>query len=85
MILPLMRPAIVIVAVLRAIASLNAFAQIYAATEGGPGTATQILNMYIYNTAFVGLSIGYGATLATVQLAITLGVAIFFFRIRRAQ
>ena len=84
-ILPLMRPAIVIVAVLRAIASLNAFAQIYAATEGGPGTATQILNMYIYNTAFVGLSIGYGATLATVQLAITLGVAIFFFRIRRAR
>lgn len=84
-ILPLMVPAIVIVALLRAIASLNAFAQIYAATEGGPGTATQILNLYIYNTAFVGLSIGYGSALGTVQLLITAGVALLFFRMRRAR
>ena len=84
-ILPLMRPAIAIVVILRTIASLNAFAQIYAATEGGPGTATQILNMYIYNTAFVGLSIGYGATLGTVQLIITVGVAILFFHVRRTR
>jgi multiple sugar transport system permease protein len=81
-ILPLMVPAIVIVAILRAIAALNAFAQIYAATEGGPGTATQILNLYIYNTAFVGLSIGYGSALGTVQLLITAAVALLFFRIR---
>ncbi len=84
-ILPLIRPAIVIVAILRLIATLNAFPQIYAATEGGPGTATQILNLYIYNTAFVGLSIGYGATLGTVQLVITLGVAILFFSMRRGR
>jgi len=81
-ILPLMLPAIVIVAILRTIAALNAFAQIYAATEGGPGTATQILNLYIHNTAFVGLSIGYGSALGAVQLLITVGVALLFFRFR---
>lgn len=84
-VLPLVRPAIVIVAILRMIATLNAFPQIYAATEGGPGTATQILNLYIYSTAFVGLSIGYGSTLGTVQLVITLGVAILFFSMRRGR
>ena len=81
-ILPLMAPAIVIVAILRTIAALNAFAAIYAATEGGPGTATQILNLYIHNTAFVGLSIGYGSALGTVQLLITVVVALLFFRFR---
>ena len=51
--LPLIRPAIVIVIIMRAMIALSAFAAIYAATGGGPGTATQILNLYAYQTSFV--------------------------------
>jgi multiple sugar transport system permease protein len=84
-ILPLMRPAIVIVLILRSIQALNAFAAVYAATGGGPGTATEILNLYTYQTAFVQLSIGYGSALGTVQLLLTLAIAMAFFRIRRSE
>ena len=84
-ILPLVRPAIVIVVILRTIVALNAFGAIYAATGGGPGLATEILNLYVYETSFVTLSVGYGAALGTTQLLITVAVALVFFRIRRAH
>ncbi len=50
--LPLIRPAIVIVVILRMMTALSAFAAIFAATGGGPGTATEILNLYAYRTSF---------------------------------
>lgn len=83
--LPLIRPAIVIVVILRMMVALSAFAAIYAATGGGPGTATEILNLYAYRTSFQELNLGYGAALAVVLLAITLAVSFLMFRLRRAK
>ena len=70
--LPLIRPAIVIVVILRMMTALSAFAAIFAATGGGPGTATEILNLYAYRTSFTELNLGYGAALAMVLLTLTL-------------
>jgi multiple sugar transport system permease protein len=80
--LPLIRPAIVIVVIMRTMVALSAFAAIFAATGGGPGTATEILNLYAYRTSFSELNLGYGAALAMVLLAITLGVSFVVFRVR---
>ena len=82
--LPLIRPAIVIVVIMRMMIALSAFAAIFAATGGGPGTATEILNLYAYRTSFTELSFGYGAALAMVLLVITLLVSFLMFRLRRA-
>ncbi|MBA3504551.1 MAG: sugar ABC transporter permease, partial [Betaproteobacteria bacterium] len=49
--LPLIRPALIIVVILRMVVALSAFAAIFAATGGGPGTATEILNLYAYRTS----------------------------------
>jgi multiple sugar transport system permease protein len=83
--LPLIRPAIVVVIIMRTMIALSAFAAIYAATGGGPGTATEILNLYAYRTSFAELNLGYGASLAIVLLAMTLLVSLALFRIRRAR
>ena len=83
--LPLIRPAIVIVVILRMMTALSAFAAIFAATGGGPGTATEILNLYAYRTSFTELNLGYGAALAMVRLAIPLSVSFVRFRVRRAR
>jgi multiple sugar transport system permease protein len=80
--LPLIRPAIVIVVIMRTMIALSAFAAIFAATGGGPGTATEILNLYAYRTSFSELNLGYGASLAVVLLVITLGVSLLMFRVR---
>jgi len=83
--LPLIRPAIIMVVILRMMTALSAFAAIYAATGGGPGSATEILNLYAYRTSFVELNLGYGSALAMVLLSITLGVSWLMFRLRRAR
>jgi multiple sugar transport system permease protein len=83
--LPLIRPAIVMVVILRLMTALSAFAAIFAATGGGPGSATEILNLYAYRTSFTELNLGYGASLAVVLMSITLAVSYFMFRLRRAR
>ena len=83
--LPLIRPALVIVVIMRTMIALSAFAAIFAATGGGPGTSTEILNLYAYRTSFSELNLGYGASLAVVLLAITLAVSFVMFRVRRGR
>jgi multiple sugar transport system permease protein len=81
--LPMLRPAILIVATFRTMIALRAFEGIYATTGGGPGTATEILNLYAYRVSFNSLSLGYGAALGTVLLAATAATSGVFFRLRR--
>jgi multiple sugar transport system permease protein len=83
--LPLIRPAIVVVMIMRMMTALSAFAAIFAATGGGPGSATEILNLYAYRTSFAELNIGYGSALAVVLMAITLVISYLMFRMRRAR
>jgi multiple sugar transport system permease protein len=84
-ILPMLRPAIVIVLIFRTMIALRAFAAIFSATGGGPGTATEILNLYAYRVSFNSLDLGYGAALGTVLLFITVGISLIFFRMRRSS
>lgn len=83
--LPLLRPAIVIVIIMRAMISLHAFAAIFAATGGGPGTATEILNLYAFKMSFVELNFGYGSALAVALLLITMAISAVLFHVRTAR
>jgi len=83
--LPMLRPAIFIVVILRTMIALRAFEGIFATTGGGPGTATEILNLYAYRVSFNSLTLGYGAALGTVLLALTSVTSLLFFRLRRAS
>lgn len=83
--LPMLRTTIVIVVILRIMIALRAFDAIYSATGGGPGTATEILNLYAYRTSFTSLRLGYGATLGTVLLVVTALTTLAVYRFRRAQ
>ncbi len=84
-ILPMLRPAIFIVIIFRTMIALRAFAAIFSATGGGPGTATEILNLYAYRVSFNSLDLGYGAALGTILLLITVGISLIFFRMRRTD
>jgi multiple sugar transport system permease protein len=84
-ILPLIRPAVTIVVIIRTMVALRAFAAIFSATGGGPGTATEILNLYAYRVSFNSLNLGYGAALGTLLLLITVGISMVFFRMRKAN
>lgn len=50
--LPLLRPTILIALILRSIDALKTFDIIYVMTTGGPGFASETLNLYAYNLSF---------------------------------
>jgi multiple sugar transport system permease protein len=83
--LPLLRPAIVMVVIMRTMVALTAFAAIFTVTGGGPGTATEILNLYAYRKSFTELSIGYGSALAVALLVVTVAISAVLFAMRRAK
>ncbi len=76
--LPLLRPVILIVTLLKTIFSLKMFDQVVTMTGGGPGRATQTLNYYIYQSGFRNLDMGYASALAYI-LVISLSIFAFLY------
>lgn len=70
--LPLLKPAIILALLLRAMDLVRIFDQIFILTQGGPGTATETVSLYIYRTAFRFSNFGYAAAMSFVLLAATM-------------
>ena len=51
---------------IRLIDALKSFDIIFAITQGGPGSASETINLYLYSVAFVYYDIGYGSAIALV-------------------
>ncbi len=78
-IVPLLRPTLVVALMLRTILAFKVFDQIFTLTGGGPGTATEVISLHIYNVFFVQFRLGYGAFLALV-MALLISVFVIFYR-----
>jgi multiple sugar transport system permease protein len=63
-VLPMLRPATVIVLLLRSTEIFRAFDVVYVLTGGGPGRSTEVLGMLLYRTAFVEGNLGVAAALS---------------------
>lgn len=83
--IPLVRPTIVAAAMLRLIDSLKTFDQIYVTTQGGPGIASQTLNLYIFDQAFQYLNFGYASALLVVLFFVILAGNLLLVTQRRAR
>lgn len=68
-VLPYIRPAIVVAALFRLIDSVKAFPLIYVLTNGGPGQVTEVTNYYAFVQAFNFSYWGYAAAIATMLVA----------------
>jgi multiple sugar transport system permease protein len=68
-VLPYLRPTLVVCALFRLIDSIKAFPLIYVLTNGGPGTATEVTNYYGFVQAFNFSYWGYGSAIATMMVA----------------
>jgi multiple sugar transport system permease protein len=67
--LPYVRPTLVVAGLFRLIDSIKAFPLIYILTNGGPGTATEVTNYYAFVEAFNFSYWGYGSAIATLMVA----------------
>lgn len=83
--LPLLRPSIVVAALFRAIDALKTFDIIFVMTSGGPGNASETINLYLFNVAFSYFDMGYASSIVVIFFALILGVSILAIRLRRTE
>ncbi|HEY3890764.1 MAG TPA: sugar ABC transporter permease [Bradyrhizobium sp.] len=82
--LPLLLPTIVTATILRSVDLLRFFDIIYITTQGGPGDASNTLNIYGFRVGFEFFNIGYASALMLTLTAIVFGVVLAFNRLRGA-
>ncbi len=74
--IPMVKPTIIMAAMLRALEALKAFDTIYVMTKGGPGSATETMNMYAYTVGFEFYRIGYATTISFIfTIVVSLGLS----------
>ncbi len=66
--IPLMLPTILITLALRLVLSFKVFDEVFLLTEGGPGTATEVINFSIYRTFFAEDRVGVGSAMSLLTL-----------------
>ncbi|HEX9277278.1 MAG TPA: sugar ABC transporter permease [Casimicrobiaceae bacterium] len=81
--LPMLRPYIVVAALFRGIDALKTFDSIYVLTRGGPGFASETLNLYIYASAFDYLHMGYSSAMLVVFFVLILALSAALIAVRR--
>lgn len=86
MTLPLLKPYLVAIVLLRAIDAFKVFDTVYILTGGGPGTATEMLTFYAYVAGFRTANYGFTATVAwAIVLTMTVVFLLYLRAFRRVE
>jgi multiple sugar transport system permease protein len=80
---PLITPFLFIAAMVRMIDAVKSFDIIFAMTQGGPGTASETINLYLYNVAFAYYDVGYGSAIAIVFFVLIVMLAAIMLWLRQ--
>ena len=80
---PALTPVVLFNLITGTIAAFQIFAQPYVMTEGGPGDASRFLVLYLYESGFRHLDMGYASAIAWVLFVILLGLSLFLLRTSR--
>jgi multiple sugar transport system permease protein len=81
--LPLVWPFIIVAAVIRGIDALKAFDTIFVISNGGPGTASETLNILLYLQAFSFYDIGYASAIVVVFFVLIMMVTLLMLHFRQ--
>lgn len=79
---PLILPYLMIAVIIRTIDALKSFDIIYVISQGGPGTASETINLYLYLQAFSFLQIGHASAVVVVFFVIILALALILLYAR---
>jgi len=77
-VLPLLKPFLLISLIVDTIATLNLFDLIFILTGGGPMYRTEVMSLYMYHLAFDQGYLGRGSAVSVILLLITLGLVMLY-------
>ena len=81
--LPLVLPFIMVALVIRTIDALKTFDTIFVITQGGPGTASETINIYLYLQAFSFYNMGHASAVVVVFFAIVVACSLALLILRQ--
>jgi multiple sugar transport system permease protein len=76
-------PFIVLATVIRTIDALKAFDTIFVISQGGPGTASETINIFLYLQAFSFYNIGYASAVTIVFFVLIVALAMVLLWLRQ--
>lgn len=82
---PLLKNTNILVLVLSIAYSFRSFTLVYIMTTGGPGYATTVTPLYIYQTAFTQFRIGYASSMSLIFLIIVMSIAFLAIRFQKKE
>jgi multiple sugar transport system permease protein len=80
---PLVTPFLFIAAMIRMIDAVKSFDIIFAITQGGPGSASETINLYLYSVAFTYYDLGYGSAIAVILFVLIVVLAALLLYLRQ--
>lgn len=83
--LPMLKPVLLVAAIIQMINEFRTYDLIYVMTKGGPGISTDVLSYFIYRRAFLGLSVNEADAASFGLLFVVLVLTIFLFRLIRSS
>jgi multiple sugar transport system permease protein len=81
--LPLLNPTMLFVLVTDVIGSFQIFDTVYVMTQGGPASATNVINYQIYSTGFRNFDVGSASAMSLLLFGVILVVTLVQFRFFR--
>lgn len=78
--LPLVSPLLLIAVIFRTMEAFKTFDLAFIMTGGGPGTATELISIKLYNMAFPQWQTGKSAALAYIVLVIIIGISNIYIK-----
>jgi multiple sugar transport system permease protein len=83
--LPLIMPVLVMVTLLKTIFSVKMIAISIALTRGGPGRATETINLFIYKRAFEFFEMGYASTISVILIVGMIIFAAIYIQVTKSK
>ncbi len=78
--IPLMKPYIILVAVISSIGAMKVFEEVYIMSQGGPANSTKTVVYYLYDKGFTSLEMGYASAIGVFLFLIIFIISITTFK-----
>lgn len=78
--LPLLKPTLLVAAVIRTLTALRIFDTIMVTTQGGPGSSSEVLSFFAYRLGFESYEMGSAGTVGIIILALALIFTVFYIK-----
>jgi putative chitobiose transport system permease protein len=78
--IPMLKPYIVLVTVISAIAAMKVFEEVYVMSRGGPANSTKTVVYYLYEKGFSSLEMGYASAIGVVLFLVVFLLSVISVR-----